>query len=198
MNIYAIHIRDDETLGAGAWEAAFTFGNLDLDSIDDLIRDVRFKLKEGDGVLNNLYLYDHGFYDETDKVTRLYFGSDQISVECFRDYYTSLRYLGSLFAKTGTLYLRHCYAGKDRNLLRCFAKTMGVTVVGGSGPTKAVIDYNYGDWVTCTPNGTCTWAGHTEADTFPSATRVRVVNPQKNVKVPLAPASQPASQPAKK
>lgn len=154
----------DDTDEDGGFDAAGFFGSLTtvgevyMVGVSDMVNNVLAAAKWQK--IRRLRIVDHGSYKEVKKDAgkastrcKLQFGNTKVEVANFAQFAKTLAKLNEKFYDKSHVHLAHCYAGKDHELLRLFAKAWQVPVYAGTGKRAQWSRTQFGDLVVCSPGG---------------------------------------------
>jgi hypothetical protein len=142
-----------------SWLAgATTIGEIDITSVADMsaklvnLRDAQSATTE-DALIGRLNIMDHSTTSDGETVDGIRCGSDVIEVGNLAQFETNLRKIHYCMSNRGFVHLWACQIGKDEALLRGLARIFGVDVYAGTGNHNAILNFNWGDYVVCSPDG---------------------------------------------
>jgi hypothetical protein len=88
--------------------------------------------------------YEHGIQIGTEWLT---------SAADVKVYAPDLSRLRGQFTSGGLVHLQNCHAGANKDVMCALADAIGVPVYGGTGLHNPVLNFNLGDYVSCSPGG---------------------------------------------
>ena len=104
----------------------------------------------GRNPISRLNILDHG------NPKGVQIGNDWITMTNVASFVPVLSRLRGHFTSGGFVHLQHCNAGQNLDLMRTLAAAFGVPVYAGTGLHNPVYRFNFGEYVRCDPDGTCT------------------------------------------
>jgi hypothetical protein len=101
------------------------------------------------GMIHQLNIRDHGNNEAC------MFGKDMITVDNFEKFAPFFAKLQPFFTKDAKVFLQHCDMGQNEGLMFLFAATFRAKVYAGTEfNVGAPFNFNWGDYIGCTPAGT--------------------------------------------
>jgi hypothetical protein len=106
-------------------------------------------------LIGRLNLMDHSTTseDDEDEIEGVRCGSDTITTQNLANFETSLRKVHYCMSARGFVHLWHCQIGKNETLIKELARIFGVDVYAGTGNQNAILGFNWGEDVVCSPGG---------------------------------------------
>jgi hypothetical protein len=142
--------------------ANFFRGDVTMTNIPSMVNNVIAYLRGRS--MDRLNVMDHG------NETGVEIGDDWLSTPAdVAPHASTLGRLQSTFTGNGFVHMQNCNAGQDQSLICALSGAFGAPVYAGTGAHNPLLDFNFGDYVRCEPNGTFNPnAGRPSTRTHPS------------------------------
>ncbi len=145
MDITVIDVRADKPFvgrGFGPGAAATHSDYVTMTSAQEMVDNVL--AKAAGGRIRRLHIWDHG------NAQMIELGDDEVRKETLLKFRPVLRRLAGHFTRDGAVYLHHCDAGRNDELMQGLAWVFNTKVIAGTGFTLSVINRNFGQERHCT------------------------------------------------
>ena len=124
-----------------------SIGEIDVTSVDDLVRKVKGRALESCAYVARLDIYAHG------TPNYISVGSDVIHAWRPQDSLIKLRSLKGIFDPSGIITFYVCQVGQSEQLIHQIAEATGIGVQANKGDVRPGLGMGFGNWFIAWPDG---------------------------------------------